>query len=303
MRRSVAVVAVTLCAAGVTNAAAQVRVEKNVVYGMYSGLALLMDVYRPAAPNGRGIVVIQGSGFSRPLGYDAPQLKDLSFVRTYGERLTAAGYTVFAPNHRATPRFHYPGAVEDVQRAVRFIRANAADYGIDPARIGAVGASSGGYMAAMLGVLDGTGDPADPDPVNRLSAKVQAVVALMAPFDLARQREHSGGIPEALFVGASMDPNLSPTAVEQARYTSASPLTYVTADDAPVLMLHGDKDAAVSLEQSRAMAAALEKAGVEAQLIVVPGGDHGETFGLATDDDRLEGYFAAITRWLGKHLK
>ncbi|AMY08821.1 hypothetical protein LuPra_02027 [Luteitalea pratensis] len=128
--RTISFVAMTLwMMACATNAAAQARVEKNVVYGMYSGLALLMDVHLPPVSNGRGIVVIPGSAFSRPLGYDAPQLKDAPFVQDFVATLGQAGYTVFPPSHRATPRFQYPSAVEDVQRAIRFIRANAVKYG------------------------------------------------------------------------------------------------------------------------------------------------------------------------------
>jgi len=161
---------------------AQARVDNNVVYGMYSGLGLLMDVYLPAQPNGIGIVAVQGSGWYSPMRYDAPQLK--GSVRNVAKRFAAAGYTVFAINHRQAPRFRYPAPIEDAQRAVRFVRFHASDYGIASDRIGAWGSSSGGHLVELLGTMDGKGDPSDSDPVNRLSAKVQAVVALFAPSDL-----------------------------------------------------------------------------------------------------------------------
>jgi len=88
--------------------AAQARVEKNVVYGMYSGTALLMDVHYPANPNGFGIVFIPGSGWNAPLQYSSPPLKESPQVEMYVPSLTQAGYTVFALNHRATPTFRYP---------------------------------------------------------------------------------------------------------------------------------------------------------------------------------------------------
>ena len=163
---------------------AQARVEKNVVYGMYSGLALLMDVYRPAQPNGIAIVAIQGSAWSSPMRYDASQLKDSGAVTPRAERFSQAGYTVFVINHRQSPRFRYPAPIEDAQRAVRFIRFHASSYGITSDRIGAWGSSSGGHLAELLGTMDGKGDASDSDPVNRLSAKVQAVVALFAHSDL-----------------------------------------------------------------------------------------------------------------------
>jgi acetyl esterase/lipase len=102
--------------------------ERGVVYGMYSGLALLMDIYRPQTPNGVGIVYVPGSGFHTPLGYDAQPIT--RYINPYVPAFTRAGYTVFVINHRSAPRFRYPAAVEDVQRAVRFVRHHAARYGI-----------------------------------------------------------------------------------------------------------------------------------------------------------------------------
>src|SRR5262245_43128933 len=139
-------------------AVAQARVEKNVIYGMYSGTALLLDVHYPARPNGFGIVFIPGSGWSAPLSYSATPLKNSEQVAMYVPSLVEAGYTVFAVTHRATPTFRYPAPVEDAQRAVRFIRSKAAAYGIDPARIGGSGGSSGGHLVSMLGALDGAGN-------------------------------------------------------------------------------------------------------------------------------------------------
>lgn len=148
----------------------QGRIDKNVVVGMVSGLALVMDVHRPERPNGLGIVHISGSGWARPLAYNAPLLSEQQFA-IYGKPLVERGYTVFSLNHRATPRFRFPAPLEDVQRAVRFIRAHAKDYGIDAERLGAIGGSSGGHLVLLLGMLDGRGSESDPDPVNRLSAK------------------------------------------------------------------------------------------------------------------------------------
>jgi acetyl esterase/lipase len=151
MRKAITITALLLVA--VTHAAAEPRVEKNVVYGMYSGLALLMDVYHPTRPNGLAILYVQGSGFNAPLGFNATPLKEGEAVANAAARLTASGYTVFAVNHRAAPRFQYPAAVEDVQRAVRFIRANASTYRIDPKQIGAAGGSSGGHLSARYKAL------------------------------------------------------------------------------------------------------------------------------------------------------
>ena len=96
------------------------QVETSVVYGMISGLALLMDVYRPDAPNGLGLIHISGSGWTAPLGLDARPLKESAHVQIEGRPLLEAGYTLFTINHRATPRFAYPDPVLDAQRAVRW---------------------------------------------------------------------------------------------------------------------------------------------------------------------------------------
>src|SRR5262249_49579272 len=122
-------------------AASQTRVELNVVYGMYSGTALLLDVHYPASPNGFGIIFIPGRGWSAPLGYSAVPLKESPQVEMYVPSLIQAGYTVFVINHRATPTFRCPAPLEVGQRAVRFIRHNAKKYGIDSARIGGSGGS------------------------------------------------------------------------------------------------------------------------------------------------------------------
>jgi acetyl esterase/lipase len=107
-----------LLLASVTLTAAP-RIESNVIYGMYSGLALLMDVYYPEKPNGYGVVFIAGSGWHAPQEYSAEPLSKGPQGKLYAPRLTAAGYTVFSISHRAAPRFRYPAAVEDARRAVR----------------------------------------------------------------------------------------------------------------------------------------------------------------------------------------
>ena len=104
----VVALAVFLVGSAAGPAGAEGRVERNVVFGMYSGLALLMDVYHPENPNGYGIVFISGSGWTRELGLDATPLKESGQEEIYAVPLAAAGYTVFGINHRASPRFRHP---------------------------------------------------------------------------------------------------------------------------------------------------------------------------------------------------
>lgn len=309
MRLLVAVGVVLL--AGANASSAQARVDTNVVYGMYSGLALLLDVYRPAQPNGMAIVAIQGSGWYSPMRYDATPLKARPEVVGYADRFAAAGYTVFAINHRQAPRFRYPAPIEDAQRAVRFVRSHASDYGITSDRIGAWGSSSGGHLVELLGTMDGKGDASDSDPVNRQSAKVQAVVALFAPCDLPSMFGNAGrpGTLTALMGFAYQDPNLGPPGVARAddfenrQYREASPLTYVTADDAPMLLMHGDQDVTVPIKQSEIMESALKQAGVTVRFITVPGGKHGPNFQLPAGDPRLPDHAGEAVRWFDAHLK
>ena len=268
-------------------------IEANVVYGMYSGLALLMDIHRPERPNGYGVIHISGSGWSAPLGLDAKPLKESGHVKIEGGPLVAAGYTVFSINHRAAPRFQYPAAVEDAQRAVRFIRHHARDYGINPDRIGGIGGSSGGHLVSMLGVLDGRGDPDDESPVNRESARVQCVVARATPSTFLE----GGRSGPSNFLGVSIGKDTHPQSIEYRRAAAASPVTHVSADSPPFLLLHGDQDEAVPFERSERLAEALRKAGVEVKLIRIPDAGHGPG---AVDKPE---YASEIVGWFDAHLK
>jgi acetyl esterase/lipase len=283
-----------------TGVGAQGRIEKNVVYGMYSGSALLLDVHYPARPNGFGIIFIAGSGWNAPVGYSAPPLKESPQVAMYVPSLTEAGYTVFTITHRATPAFPYPAPVEDAQRAVRFIRHNAAKYGIDAARIGGSGGSSGAHLVSMLATMDSAGDQADPDPVNRESAKLQCIVARAAPIDFLKMTPTIGAGALALFLGGRATDSTPKGSPEYKTAWAASPINYVSKDDAPTLLIHGDADRTVPFHQSELMEAALKDAGVPVKLIRIEGGDHGPTFpGAKNPPD----YKAEIVKWFDQHLQ
>ncbi len=272
------------------NAAA---VDRNVIYGMYSGLALVMDVYYPAKPNGHGVIQVSGSGWTRPMGYGARVLSHQSHVKNDGEPLLAAGYTVFAISHRATPRFQYPSQVEDVQRAVRYARFHADRFGINPDKIGALGGSSGGHLVSMLGVLDGDEHRPDQSPINQVNAKVQCVVARAAPSNFINGQDAS------YFVGVREKERTVEGSVEHAIAAEASPITHVTADDAPILLVHGDADPTVDFSQSEIMHAKLKEAGVPSKLIRVKNGGHGFNYGGHRPPDCDQTQIA----WFDKHLR
>jgi acetyl esterase/lipase len=159
-------------------------------------------------------------------------------------------------------------------------------------------------LAAMVGVLDGAGNPSDPDPVNRIGSKVQSVVATYGAFDLKKIKTVIGGPAVALFVGVRPIADDSPTTtVEYLQYASASPITYITRDDPPFLLFHGDADETVPFEQSQLMEAALQKVSIPVKFVPVPGGRHGRNFQFQPGDSRLPDYIGEAGRWFNSHLR
>jgi len=276
------------------------KVDRDVVFGMYSGLGLLMDVYHPEKPNGYGLIFIEGSGWSSSPEYNARQLKSgVEQWSAFALPLIHAGYTVFDIDHRAAPRFHAPAQVEDAQRAVRFVRYHAKQYGVNAARIGAVGYSSGAHLAMLLGLLDGTGNPDDRDPVQRASARVQCVIGGGTPTDL----EHVGNNPAALallsaFLGESVPPDPPVNSPVYRRLEQLSPLHFVKPGDPPILLVQGDADELVPYEAALAFQAKLQAAHVPAKLITVKGGTHNSVVQLQSDE-----YAAAIVMWMDENLR
>jgi acetyl esterase/lipase len=271
---------------------------------MHSGLALLMDVHRPAAPKGIGLLYVPGCGWHAPQAPGAPQLKDLNtgvpfvdqFNRGFVDPLLAAGYTVFVINHRAAPHFRYPAAVEDGQRAVRFIRQHAERFGVRPDRLGGVGYSSGAYLVSMLGVLDGAGDPRATDPVERQSAKLQCVAAGATAADLSDLSSPLLSPAVASFLGVLLFFS-EPGSAEQALAAEASPLTHVAAGAAAHLLFHGDNDEVIPFAQSEKLAARLREAGAPVELLKIPGGTHMQTRPPGGPD-----YIDAMIRWFDARL-
>lgn len=266
------------------------NIQTNVVYGMYSGLALLLDIYHPDTPNGYGIIHISGSGWAAPLGLDAVPLKESRHVAIEAVPLVEAGYTIFTINHRATPRFQYPAPFEDAQRAVRFIRYHAERYGIRADRIGAFGGSSGGQLVSMLALAPGAGDPEDESPINQVSASVQCVVTRAAPVNFTPGLHGTAAPP--LLLRARIGADTAPNSVEARLARNASPLTYVTPTAPPFLLFHGDADDVVPFGQSEQMEAALREVGVPVQLVPIPGGAHGP--GIMDDPgvrEQVRGWF------------
>jgi acetyl esterase/lipase len=205
----------------------------------------------------------------------------------------AKGYAVASINYRLSQHALFPAQIEDCKAAIRWLRANAAKYHLDPGRIGVWGASAGGHLAALLGTSGGVkeleGGGGNLDQYSR----VQCVVDWFGPSDLMTigGSHDNPGSPESRLIGGPVQENK-----EKAR--KASPLTYVGADSAPFLIMHGDRDQVVPLDQSKVLAEALKKAGVEVKLQIVEGGGHGGAAFASPENRKLvEDFFA---RHLGR---
>ncbi len=259
----------------------KITVQHNVVYGMVSGAALLMDVYQPATPNHIGILAIPGSAYGYVYAdfYGQQELKadfylDSNYFGKWANSLLQKGYTVFVINHRFAPGFHAPEIISDCRRAVRFIRYHANEYQVNPTKIGAFGHSSGGALVALLGVSDST-IQYPMDAVDKMSAQVQAVVTLAGVFNLAdfNKKEDTAGrraldlkMLEAL-MGALPEVQQD-TFILSGNYKSASAIAQVNHASAPMLLYYADNDPVIPPRQSVNMYQVLLENKVPAKLVL-----------------------------------
>ncbi len=239
---------------------AQTRVERNVVYAVVNGVSLALDLYFPdrGTPPLPVAMYVHGGAWVKGDKAEGAGLTDLP-------ELLARGYLVASVNYRLAPAARWPAQIEDVKAAVRFLRAEAARFGADPERIGAWGSSAGGHLVAMLGVADPSAGFDSSGGNTGLSSRVRAVADLFGPTDLSQPPLAASAAVLALLGPA-------PTA---AALAAASPVTYVTPDDPPFLILHGDQDPVVPLSQSLILHEALLAAGVPSTLVVVRNAGHG----------------------------
>ena len=233
------------------------RVTADVVYGHKAGMALTYDVVRPEGPaNGAGVLhMVSGGWISR---WRPPE--EMAESGRF-QILLDRGFTVFFVRHGSSPRFKVPEAVADVRLAVAHVRAHASAYGIDPDRLGLTGASAGGHLSLSVG-LRGEGPDGTPEmPIDRRPNHVAAIVAFFPPVDLRRWVG-----PNDQFPALEFDPALA---------DEASPILFVSADDPPTLLLHGDADRLVPIDHSKRLDAAMDDAGIANDLVVFPGAGHG----------------------------
>jgi acetyl esterase/lipase len=242
---------------------------EDVVYGRKFGTALTLDVFQPDQPNGCAILYMVSGGFFSSHDAISP-----GFYRPLIER----GYTVFAVVHGSQPRFIIPEIEQDIHRAVRFIRHNAARYGVRPDRFGITGASAGGHLSLTMGTQGGPGNPEAKDPVDRESSAVQAVACFFPPTDFlnwGKPGEDAVGFgPTAQFKPA-FGPRSDTPEGRAALGREISPIQYVTSNMPPTLVIHGDADKLVPIYQAEIFKKRCQAAGVPFKLIVREGKDHG----------------------------
>lgn len=209
--------------------------------------------------------------------------------------MTARGYAVASVDYRLSSQAKYPAQIEDCRAAVRWLRAHAAEYGLDPARIGVWGASAGGHLAALLGTAAAEKSFEVGEHLDQSSA-VQCVIDSFGPSDLL----HWGDPPLPAYLDA---PDTAVARllggrvrdhIDKARL--ASPVTFVDRHSAPFLIMHGANDPIVPVQQSVVLDAALRRAGVESTLVVIPGGGHGgPAFAQGS-------YLAQMAAFMDRHL-
>ena len=255
---------------------------QEVIYGRKDGMALTMVVQKPdTLSNGKGIIWVMSAGWTSDINW-VQMFKGL--IKPISDR----GYTIFYVMHGSQPKYAVPDAVVDLKRAIRFIRYNAKEYGIDPSHIGISGGSAGGHLSLMAGTTGDDGNPNSRDPIERVSSHVQAVAVFYPPTDLLNWKE--GGDNEVIHrrikeFQAPLDfVKWNPQTLHYVAITDSagrteigreiSPIYFVTGDDAPTLIVHGDKDMLVPLSQSQRIIEKLKEAGVPCDLIIKPGGGH-----------------------------
>lgn len=273
---------------------------KDVIYGRKYGTALTMDVFTPTGKaNGAGLIwVVSGGWFSNPA----------NIGNFWTDEFNKRGYTVFAVVHGSQPKFTIPEILEDMHRATRFIRMHAKDHGVDPTRIGIYGGSAGGHLSLMQGMAGDLGDPKAKEPIDQVSSRVQAVACFFPPTDFlnyGKQGEDALGRGilsgyKAPFQFQEFDSKTKAfvpvTDEEKFREIGRkiSPINHVTADDPPTLIIHGDADELVPIQQAEIIIAKLKKVGVPAELVVRKGAGHG--WKNIRDD------LPVLADWFDRHL-
>ncbi len=260
--------------AGLGHARAQENARlRDVVYGHKFGMALTLDVLKPAKPNGAGVLFMVSGGFTSDMA-----AADSGFFRPgVLKSILDRGYTLFLVCHGSQPKFTVGEIVTDVHRSVRFIRVHARDYGVDPDRLGITGISSGGFLALTIGTKGTPGDPNARDAVDRASSQVRAVACFCPATDLVDYGKTGRSILEyepAKFAWHVFGLEGKAREEQVKALRELSPLASVSKQTPPTMIVHGDADPLVPYEQSERFMAKLADYGVPHQLVTRKGAGH-----------------------------
>jgi acetyl esterase/lipase len=280
--------------------------KTEIIYGRKDGMGMTMTVLTPKEKsNGKAIInVLSGNWVSS----ERMRARLPDIAQAYIDK----GYTVFGVMVGCQPRYTIPDEISDLKRSVRFIRYHAKEYGIDADKIGITGSSSGGHLSLMIATADDITDSKSTDPVDKVSSRVQAVAVFFPPTDFINygRVNTSGKINEAGLVMAKVAAafdfkewnNATGTYVSitdtERRLSIAkeiSPINFVSADDPPVMIIHGDKDYLVPTQQSESIIEKFKEAKVPYQFIIKEGGSHGWKNMEVDEKNFLE--------WFDKYLK
>lgn len=262
---------------------------RDLEYGRAGEVPLRLDLYVPENPDGALPLVlwIHGGGWRSGSKVHCPALF-----------LTRRGYAVASVDYRLVPDAVFPAQIQDCKAAVRWLRAHAQEYRLDPKRFGVWGASAGGHLAALLGTA---GDvPQFDAPIGDMgqSSRVQAVCDFFGPVDFTPLLHLPPDHPRAAAHSAVSQLLGGPLREREGLVRLASPVTHVSPDDPPFLIVHGSNDEGVPISQSRSLFEALQKAGVPCSLHIVEGAGHG--MGGMRDSAELE---AKVAAFFDQHLK
>lgn len=251
------------CAQGGPKVPETVVFETGVEYANPEGQHLQLNIARPKAGDGPfpAVVCIHGGGFraGKRESYDGLVL-----------RLAERGYVALTVTYRLAPKHPFPAAVHDTKAAVRWLRANASKYKVDPTRVGVTGGSAGGHLAQFLGVTAGVAEFEGDGGNAGQSSAVSCVVNVYGPSDFTRSYGKSVDAAEVLplFLGGNLE-------TRRFQHLLSSPLYWVTPRAAPTLCIHGTEDKYVAHEQAVWLVEKMRDSGAQATLLTLQGAGHG----------------------------
>ena len=273
------------------------RATEDVVYGHKDGMALTMDVIEPNSDrNGLGLILVSsGSWISRK----SDNLEEEEKRRKYDhwmQGLIKGGFTLFVVRHGSSPKYMVPEMTPDILRSIRFVRANAERFHVDPLHLGITSGSSGGHLSLMSAMKSDDGNPQANDPIERVSSRTQAVVAWFPPTDMI-----NWGAPKSYAILAISKPGLFERILGEitdleSQLKAISPIYFVSKDSPPLLLIHGDADKTVPLQQSSIMKTKYEELGLPVKLMVQPGGGHSSWPGIMDQ-------YPIVWDWFQTYLK